>query len=101
MYYRAWLVLKDHTSFRPPTPKAAIDLEKDDDDEEMESDDEIPVAVTLSYDVSPPINQCDSDLLNISSMKKASRGPGPGSQAKYRKEKMERIDMLVSEAKSF
>jgi hypothetical protein len=104
MYYRAWLVLKDHTSFRPPSPKAAIDLEE----EEEELEDAVPAAVTLSESTdTPTTNQRDSELSNVSSMKKASRGPGPGKkkskaldvQAKYRKEKMEKIDMLVAEAK--
>jgi hypothetical protein len=98
-YYQAWLVLKEHRAFIPPSPTQLEDaVELDDDDEEggTEGDTESG-GVTTDSDTrrlftTPAAGHCAVDA---SAKTKSDRGPGPGSkktkklakEEEYRKKK--------------
>jgi hypothetical protein len=110
MYYRAWLVLKEHVSFMPPKERDAIDLEEEEDTEEEEN---VPTDVLVPNespnDLAIAAIPSASDASAVSSVHRGrARGPGPGRkktkldslQAKYMEKKMANMDAMVSIAKA-
>jgi hypothetical protein len=109
MYYRAWLVLKEHVSFMPPKERDAIELEEEEETEEEET---VPNVLAVPDNPSDaPANgvAIPSDLSVVSGSvhRGRGRGPGPGRkktkldalQAKYMERKMKNMDTMVEIAK--
>jgi hypothetical protein len=110
MYYRAWMVLKDHVSFMPPKERDAINLEEEEETEEEET------AVPNNVTVGDPLPEGAAipsvgDASAVSSVRNArGRAQGPGSgrkktkldalQAQYMEKKIKNMEAMVLIAKN-
>jgi hypothetical protein len=112
MYYRAWLILRDHAAFRPPTPRPAVTVDEEEEFEPEESegrgpnggngepDDGIPQTISTTG------KSRGDEISHVTSVGRR-RGPGPGkhktkameAQAKWRKEKSAMLKELVVASK--
>lgn len=113
-FFDAWLVLKGHRAFIPPTPEQqenAIELDDDNEDEEATGEDEEGDNHTSPSDMSTSGNE-RRELFVVTSTKK-SRGPGAGAkktkkeaeEAQYRRKKTklqeEIVELATQRQKSF
>jgi hypothetical protein len=88
MYYKAWVVLKDHPTFKPPNLKEdSIDID-DETEPETELDinlsDDPTTFVTPNFNGNvPTMSRHDSDTSSVKpkSLHRVSRGPGLGKKA--------------------
>lgn len=109
-FYQAWLVLKEHRAFIPPTPQQveeSVELEDDDDAEDMEQEESSPTSTDLSSSGSETrrLFNTPGSAVAVSAAAKRSndRGPGPGAkktkklaeEEEYRKKKTKLQESMV------
>jgi hypothetical protein len=99
-YYRAWLVLKQHRAFIPPSPQQveekAVELDNDEDEAEQETESGGLSTVSTDSETRRLFTTPGSNVaVAVSAKTKNDRGPGPGSkktkklakEEEYRKKK--------------
>jgi hypothetical protein len=100
-FYQAWLVLKEHRAFIPPSPEQleeAVELEEDDTELE-ESGDSTTDSETRRLFTTPGATA----VVSVSAKTKSDRGPGPGAkktkkvakQEEYQKKKTKLQESMV------
>jgi hypothetical protein len=76
IYYRAWLVLRDHVMFRPPTPRVAVTVDEEEESFEQGANDQpndgVPDNITTEASRLEEMSNVTGDG--------GRRGPGPGKR---------------------
>lgn len=103
-FYEAWLVLKEHRAYMPPTPEQlelSIELEEDEDDEEEQATNEDNSSLTSSSN--NEARQLFTPGTSVAGGSTKKRGPGPGAkksrklaqEAEYRKKKVKMQESML------
>jgi hypothetical protein len=101
-FFQAWLVLREHRAFIPPSPESldeTVDLEEDGDDTEQEEAITSTEAATRRLFTTPGATA----VVSVSAKSKNDRGPGPGAKKtrkvakedEYRKKKTKLQETMV------
>jgi hypothetical protein len=106
-FYQAWLVLKDHSAFIPPTPQQAeeepVELEEEEEDTEKEESGGSTITNSDSENRRLFTTPGASAVVSVSAKTKTDRGPGPGAkktkkllkEEEYRKKKTKLQESMV------